>query len=64
MGILPLAGSATRCSSLRRKHAPMSQILESYVTKKGDRAAALAFMKKALKRHGTAEVMVTDALRS
>ena len=27
------------------------EILESYVTKKRDKAAALAFLKKALKRH-------------
>ena len=29
------------------------EILESYVTKTREKAAALAFMKKALKRHGT-----------
>ncbi len=40
------------------------EILESYVTKKRDKAAALAFLKKALKRHGRAETMVTDGLRS
>lgn len=40
------------------------EILESYVTKKQDRSAALAFMKKALKRHGRADVIVTDGLRS
>ncbi|MGN6820450.1 MAG: IS6 family transposase [Sphingomonas sp.] len=40
------------------------EILESYVTKKRDKSAALAFMKKALKRHGRAEVVVTDGLRS
>jgi len=40
------------------------EILESYVTKKRDKSAALAFMKKALKRHGQAEVIVTDGLRS
>ena len=39
-------------------------ILESFVTKKRDKSAALAFMKKALKRHGLAEVIVTDGLRS
>lgn len=39
-------------------------ILESYVTKNRDKAAALAFLKKALKRHGTAETIVTDGLRS
>ena len=35
--------------------------LESYVTKKRDKSAALAFMKKALKRHGKAEAIVVDA---
>jgi putative transposase len=40
------------------------EILESYVTKKRDKSAALAFMKKALKRHGKPETIVTDGLRS
>jgi len=40
------------------------EILESYVTKKRDRSAALKFLKKALKRHGRAETIVTDGLRS
>ena len=40
------------------------EILESYVTKKRDKAAALVFLKKALKRHGRAEAIVTDGLRS
>lgn len=40
------------------------ETLEGYVTKKRDRAAALAFLKKALKRHGQAETLVTDGLRS
>lgn len=40
------------------------EILESFVTKKRDKSAALRFLKKALKRHGKAETMVTDGLRS
>jgi putative transposase len=40
------------------------EVLESFVTRKRDKAAALAFMKKALKRHGKAEVIVTDGLKS
>lgn len=40
------------------------EVLESYVTKKRDKAAALAFLKKALKRHGRAESIVTDGMRS
>lgn len=40
------------------------EILESFVTKKRDKAAALAFLKNSLKRHGRAETIVTDGLRS
>jgi putative transposase len=40
------------------------EILESYITKTRDRDAALRFMKKALKRHGSPEVITTDGLRS
>jgi putative transposase len=40
------------------------EILESFVTKKRDKSAALTFMKKALKRHGRLEEIVTDGLRS
>lgn len=40
------------------------EILESYVTKTRDKKAALAFMKKALKRHGPVEAITTDGLRS
>ena len=40
------------------------EVLESYVTKKRDKSAALRFFKKTLKRHGKAETIVTDGLRS
>jgi putative transposase len=40
------------------------EILESYATKTRDKAAALRFMKKALKRHGSPETITTDGLRS
>jgi len=40
------------------------EILESFVTRKRDKPEALTFMKKALKRHGKAETIVTDGLRS
>lgn len=40
------------------------EILESYVTKTRDKKAALRFMKKALKRHGPVEKIVTDGLKS
>ena len=39
-------------------------VLESYVTKRRDRGAALKFIKKVMKRHGQPEVIVTDKLRS
>ncbi len=40
------------------------EVLESYVTRSRDKEAALAFMKKALKRHGSPESITTDGLRS
>ena len=38
--------------------------LESFITKKRDKEAALSFMKRALKRHGSPEAITTDGLRS
>ena len=40
------------------------ELLESYVTKSRDKAAALTFMKKALKRHGSPKAITTDGLGS
>ena len=40
------------------------EVLESYVTKRRDKKAALKFIRKALKRHGQAEKIVTDGLKS
>ena len=40
------------------------EILESYVTKTRDKSAALRFMKKAMKRHGSPAAIVTDGLTS
>ena len=40
------------------------EVLESYVTKTRDKAAALAFMKRTLKRHRSPEAIVIDGLRS
>ena len=40
------------------------EILESYVTKKRDKSEALRFLKKAPNRHGKAQDIVTDGLRS
>ena len=39
-------------------------MLESYVTRTRDKAAALAFMRKALKRHSSPATITTDGLRS
>ncbi|MEP6967108.1 MAG: IS6 family transposase, partial [Pseudomonadota bacterium] len=40
------------------------EVLESFATVERDKAAALTFMKKLMKRHGRAETIVTDGLRS
>lgn len=40
------------------------EVLESFVTKRRDRRATLAFLKKAMKRYGRPKVIVTDRLRS
>jgi len=40
------------------------EILESYVTKKRDKSAALRFFKKTLKWHGSPVNIVTDGLKS
>ena len=40
------------------------EVLESYVTKRRDRKAALKFLRKAMRKHGQPDVIVTDKLRS
>ncbi|MEY8120333.1 MULTISPECIES: IS6 family transposase [unclassified Falsihalocynthiibacter] len=40
------------------------EVLESYVSKRRDRAAVLKFMKKVMKRYGQPKVIVIDKLRS
>ena len=40
------------------------EVLESFVTKTRDKKAALKFLKKTLKRHGSTDEIVTDRLRS
>ena len=40
------------------------EVLESYVTKKRDKRAALKFMKKAMRRYGSPNEIVTDKLGS
>lgn len=40
------------------------EVLESFVTKTRDKKAALKFLKKAMRKHGQPEEIVTDRLRS
>ncbi len=40
------------------------EVMESYVTRRRDRKAALKFLRKSMKRYGQPEVIVTDKLRS
>ena len=40
------------------------EVLESFVTKTRDKKAALKFLKKAMRKHGRPEEIVTDRLRS
>jgi putative transposase len=40
------------------------EVLEAFVTKKRDKSVALKFLKKLMRRHGRAEGIVTDGLRS
>ena len=40
------------------------EVLETYVTKRRDRKAALKFLRKIMKRYGPPHIIVTDKLRS
>ena len=40
------------------------EVLESFVTRTRDKKAALKFLRKTMRKHGQAEVIVTDRLRS
>ena len=52
-------------AELRRKRVDYEgEVLESFVTRTRDKAAALKFIKKALKRNGRPKAIVTDGLRS
>ena len=46
------------------RHESVTGPLESYVTKRRDRKAALKFLRKTMKRFGQPQVIVTDKLRS
>ncbi len=48
---------------LRRAIDLEGEVLESFVTTTRDKAAALTFMRKALKRHGSPAIITTDGLR-
>lgn len=49
---------------LRRAVDHEGEVLESFVSKTRDRKAALKFLRKTRKKHGRADVIVTDKLRS
>ena len=49
---------------VRRAVDHEGEVLESFVTKRRDRRAAMAFLKKSMKRYGPPKVIVTDRLRS
>lgn len=49
---------------LRRAVDHEDEVLESFVTRTRDKAAALKFLRKTLKRHGRPEKLVTDRLRT
>jgi transposase-like protein len=40
------------------------EVLESFVTKRRERKAALKFLRKTMERHGRPHILVTDKLRS
>jgi putative transposase len=40
------------------------EVLESVVTTRRDKKAALKFLRKAMRKHGRPEIIVTDRLRS
>ena len=40
------------------------EVLESYVSKRCDRDAALKFIRKSMKRNGKPKIIVTDKMRS
>ena len=49
---------------LRRAVDHEGEVLEAFVSKTRDRAAALKFLRKSMKRRGRPEELVTDKLRS
>ena len=53
-----------RCITSGAQSTRRERCWRSYVTKTRNKQAALAFMKKALKRHGSPETITTDGLRA
>lgn len=49
---------------LRRADDHEGEVLESYVTKRGDRKAALKLLRKSMKRYGLPQSIKTDKLPS
>jgi len=49
---------------LRRAVDHEGEVLESYAAKRRNKAAALKFLRKAIKQYGVADVIVADRLRS
>ena len=62
MDIKELASDVRPASDLG--DAVAVEVLEPYITKTRDKAAALTFMKKTLKRYGSPEAITTDGLAS
>jgi len=54
----------TSSEIIRRAVDHEGEVLESFVTKRRDRKAALRFLKKSMMRHGKPQIIVTDKLRS
>jgi transposase-like protein len=59
-----MSASKARCVTSGGPSDHEGEVLESFVTKERDKAAALKFLKKLMKRHGCARVVTTDGLRS
>ena len=49
---------------LRRAVDHEGEVMESYVTKRRDRKAALKLLRKSMRRYGQPKIIVTDKLRS
>ncbi len=59
-----LSGSMAKHIICGVRRIRKGEVLESFVTKTRDRRAAVRFLKKAMKRHGQPQAIVTDRLGS